>query len=424
MTGPRIGYAGMTHLGLNSAVAGAERGFDMLCFDPDAALIERLNRSELPVVEPDLPELLAKNRARITFSSNPKDLAACDVVYVAPDVPTDERGESDLDGLIALIDTAAANLRKEAVLVILSQVPPGFTRRLERPDISLYYQVETLIFGRAIERALHPERTIVGCSDSSQPLPPAYRTFLESFDCPILPVKYESAELCKISINCCLVASISVANTLAELCEGIGAVWSEIVPALRLDRRIGQHAYLTPGLGIAGGNLERDLTTVVRLSERIGSDAAVPRAWIHNSGYRKDWALRILHKTVLSTVQDPLIAVLGLAYKENTHSTKNSPAIALIVNLQPYRLRVFDPVVPAEASPHRNATGAASAERVYEGADVLAIMTPWPAFRDLAPEQIAAAMAGRTIIDPYAVLDGAQCRAAGLIHHTLGVTDA
>lgn len=145
-----------------------------------------------------------------------------------------------------------------------------------------------------------------------------------AFGCPILPMSYESAELAKISINCCLVGMISVANTLAEVCERIGADWHEIVPALRLDKRIGPYAYISPGLGIAGGNLERDLATVCRLAEEHGTDAEVVRAWIHNSRYRKDWVLRVLHSNVLNYCPQPRIAVLGLAYKENTHSIKNS----------------------------------------------------------------------------------------------------
>ncbi|MEM8811192.1 MAG: GDP-mannose dehydrogenase, partial [Pseudomonadota bacterium] len=283
MTEPRIAYVGMTHLGLNSAVAAADKGFPTLCFDPDPALIDRLKAGNLPVVEPDLPELVAKNATRLSYSSNSDDLADCDVVYVAPDVPTDDKGQSDLSGLDRLIDQAAAAIRPDAVLVVLSQVPPGFTRQRLRDGLILYYQVETLVFGRAMERALYPERYIVGCADPEQPLPDAFRAYLEAYGCPILPMRFESAELTKIAINCCLVSSISVANTLSELCEGIGAVWSEIAPALKLDRRIGQYSYLTPGLGIAGGNLERDLATVIRMSEAVGSDADVVRAWVTNS---------------------------------------------------------------------------------------------------------------------------------------------
>ena len=115
------------------------------------------------------------------------------------------------------------------------------------------------MFGRAVERATKPERFIVGSPDPGSALPPALDTYLRSFGCPILPMRLESAELAKISINCCLVASVSVTNTLAELCERIGADWSEIAPALRLDKRIGPFAYLSPGLGLAGGNLEREI---------------------------------------------------------------------------------------------------------------------------------------------------------------------
>lgn len=114
-------------------------------------------------------------------------------------------------------------------------------------------------------RALYPERIIIGTDEPQRALPEAYASFLLRFDCPILSMRFESAELCKISINCCLVASVSVANTLAEICEHNGADWSEIAPALKLDKRIGSHAYLSPGLGISGGNLERDLNTVIEL---------------------------------------------------------------------------------------------------------------------------------------------------------------
>src|SRR5919109_5597208 len=141
-------------------------------------------------------------------------------------------------------------------------------------------------------RRATPVRSIVGCADPAAPLDARFRAVLDAFGCPILPMRYESAELAKISINCCLVASVSVANTLAELCERIGADWREIAPALKLDRRIGAYAYLAPGLGIAGGNLERDLATVSRLSEGQGTEAGMITAWLRNSRYRRGWALR------------------------------------------------------------------------------------------------------------------------------------
>ncbi len=421
MSRSAIGFAGMTHLGLNSAVAAAERGFHVIGFDLESKQIESLKRRELPVVEPDLPELLVKNQARLTFTDEIGDLTDCDVVYISPDVPTDDAGQSDLSGIRALIDRVDAALRPETVLVVLAQVPPGFTRGMSRPSERRFYQAETLILGRAIERALHPERFIVGCADPAAALPKPLASFLGAFGCPILPMRYESAELAKISINCCLVASVTTANTLAELCERIGADWSEIVPALKLDKRIGPHAYLGPGLGLAGGNLERDLATMRRLADAHGTDAGVVRAWMTNSSHRRDWALRTLHGEVLAANPKAVIGVLGLAYKENTRSIKNSPSLALIAQLKPWHLRVHDPVVPASAATHPDVTGCASALEAAQGADVLAIMTPWPAFRDLKVDQLASTMAGRTVLDPYHVLDGRAVAAAGLDYFTLGV---
>jgi UDPglucose 6-dehydrogenase len=421
MTQPVIGFAGMTHLGLVSAVSASEKGFSLVCFDPDAARIAALRKGDLPVSEPQLDELVAKNAAHLRFTAEPADLKACDVVYVAPDVATDDRGQSDLRTIDALLDTVFAAARTDAVIVVLSQVPPGYTRRKQREGRLLYYQVETLIFGRAVERALHPERYIVGCADPTQPLPTAFRIFLETHGCPILPMRFESAELAKISINMCLVASVTTANTLAELCEKIGADWSEIVPALKLDKRIGPYSYLAPGLGIAGGNLERDLATVCNFADQYGTDANMVRAWIGNSQYRRDWALRILHREVLSKTADPVVAVLGLAYKQDTHSIKNSPSIALLSSLLPFHVRLFDPLVPASAAPNPHKSGAANELEACDGADVLVIMTPWGQFRSLDPAAIASRLRRKIVLDPYAVLDRVACRAAGLEYHSLGV---
>lgn len=415
-----IGFAGMTHLGLVSGISASEKGFSIVCYDGDRTRIASIRSGKLPVSEPRLEEIARANQARLKFTDTAADLSACDVVYVAPDVPTDDRGTSDLGPINSLLEEVFAAARPDATFVVLSQVPPGFTRGKQRPGRILYYQVETLVFGRAVQRALEPERTIIGAADPSRPLPPAYRAFLEAHGCPVLPMRYESAELAKISINLFLVASVTTANTLAGVCENIGADWSEIVPALRLDRRIGQHAYINAGLGISGGNLERDLGTILRLSREHGSDADLVRAFLANSGLRKDWPLRTLHEAVLSRVPSPTIAVLGLAYKEDTHSTKNSPAIALIRALGPWPIRVYDPVVKADAVPHARSAFASSALDAAKGADALAIMTPWAEFRNLACDRLASAMRGRIVVDPYRLLDASAAKRAGLEVHRLG----
>lgn len=405
-----IGFAGMTHLGVNSAAAAMARGFEVVGYDADAAVIGGLREARPPVTEPGLTEALRAHATKAHFTSNQDDLARCDVVYISADVATDERGASDLAPIERLIDAANVAMAPRAVLVILCQVPPGFTRGLRFPKERLYYQVETLVFGRAYERALNPERFIVGCENPDAPLPVAYGKFLAAFGCPVLPMRYESAELAKIAINCCLVSSISVANTLAELCERIGADWSEIAPSLKLDKRIGPHAYLAPGLGIAGGNLERDLATVIRLAEEHGTDAGVVKAWVANSRHRRDWAARTMHDLVLKNNPRAVVAVWGLAYKENTHSTKNSPSLATIAQLGNATLRLHDPVVRMDRS-------LPSALEAARGADALMILTPWPEYRTIDPVEIVRAMRGRIVLDPYGVLKPTN---AGLQIHTLG----
>ena len=414
-----VGYVGMTHLGLNSAVAAADKGYETVCFDPDPLLIAKLSRYELPVVELDLSELLEKNALRIRFTCETSQLALCDVVYIAPDVQTDDNGHSDLGSVDALIKQVEPVLSLDTVMVILSQVPPGFTRARLYSGRRLYYQVETLIFGRAMERARFPERFIVGCAEPSEPLPPAFAHFLKSFSCPILQMRYESAEFAKISINMCLVASVGVANTMAELCEQTGADWSEIVPALQLDRRIGAYSYLSPGLGIAGGNLERDLATVLELAKRHKTDAGIVAAWVANSHHRKDWTWRTLYKLVLQSDPGAKIAVLGLAYKEDTHSTKNSASLLLLSHLRGYSVTVYDPVVAAPSTeiPFQ---AAASALGAVQDADVVCVLTPWAEFNRLLPSALAKCMKGRWLIDPYRVIDAEAARLAGLQHITLG----
>jgi UDPglucose 6-dehydrogenase len=421
MNGTTVGFAGMTHLGIVSAAAAATRGFDVICYDPSAERVAALTAQQMPVFEPGLEDACRTYASHMSFTDDPAALDVCDVVYVAPDVPTDDTGGSDLSTIKSLASLVVARPAAFTV-VVLSQVPPGFTRTLERRHHSLHSQVETLVFGNALERAVKPERFIVGCADPAEPLPKAYGAFLRSFGCPILPMRYESAELAKIAINCCLVAMVSTANTLAEICEEIGADWSEIVPALRLDRRIGEYSYLQPGLGLAGGNLERDLATVQQLATRLDTDAGVVAAWVKNSGHRRRWPLRVLQETGLATKPDANIGVIGLAYKQDTHSIKNSAAVALIDGLTQARIKAYDPVVAAEAVRRPNLVRVAEPLQAADDAQAVALMTPWPIFRDIEPEALARRMRGRIVIDPYGLLDSVACGRAGLVHHRLGVS--
>lgn len=425
MKSPVIGFVGMTHLGLVSAVASAEYVDKVVGFDADSNLVQQLKAGVFPIEEPGLGLLFQKlHDTQLFFSSDPTDLFECDVVYVAPDIPTDDSGASDLAILHELIDMAFKFSRSDAVIILLSQVPPGFSRSFADCGRPFYYQVETLVFGRALDRALYPERFIVGCNDPSDNLPESMSNFLKRFGCPILQMRYESAELAKTAINMFLVSSVSTANFLAELCEAIGADWSEIIPSLRLDKRIGMDAYISAGLGISGGNLERDISTLSRLGVSKGVGTGLLDSWLELSVRRKGWVAEKVRQVLRGHTTNARVAVLGLSYKENTHSTKNSPALRVLRELADFDISVYDPVVSWNRSWHSKALVARSVRAACEAADVLAIVTPWPEFKKIKMAQLSCWMRGRQIIDPFGLVDIEDAFEYGFTLHRLGVSSA
>ncbi len=420
-----VGFAGLSHLGVVSGVALASKNIRVIGYDADASLTSDLAAGRVRFYEPGLDALIAGSRNRLRFSSSLADLGACQVIYVALDVPTDDAGTSDLTGLDCLIDDVGRASSPGAVIVVLSQVPPGFTRsraarwRDAGIDRALYYQVETLVMGDAVPRAIAPERLIVGTPDPRQPLPSAFREVLSIFGCPILPMLYESAELTKITINVCLAASVTVANTMAELCERIGADWSEMVPALKLDRRIGSHAYLGAGLGIGGGNIGRDLATVLDMAAVAGTEAALIAAIVTDSLHRREWALRTVHG-LTAGLASPTVAVWGLAYKQDTAFIKNSPGVALVSDLGAVPMRAYDPQVPPGDVARSNLVRVDRALDACEGASLLAVMTPWKEFRSADLGEIKRRLAHPVIVDPYGVFDQEACLRLGFDYYRLG----
>jgi UDPglucose 6-dehydrogenase len=422
-----IGYAGLSHLGIVSAAAAARKGFPVVAWDPDLELCAAVAAARPPIVEPGLTELLTAVGSALTVTTDVATLGRCDVIYVSIDVPTDDASRSDVSPVRTLLQHVIAIAKPGATIVVLSQVAPGFTRSMralvERGSakgLRLYYQVETLVFGRAIQRALEPERFMVGCAAPTDPLPAPLGAFLEAFGCPVLRMRYESAELCKISINMFLVSSIATTNMLAGICEAIGAEWREIAPALRLDARIGPDAYLTPGLGIGGGNLTRDLETIRVIAWQTGTDAGLVDEWLAQSLWRRDWALRMLNDRVLTQRADARVAVWGVAYKENTQSTKNSPSVSMLRVLRGLDVAVYDPEARLDEEDARSVRVAASALDACRTADALVVMTPWPVFAELDLRQAGSAMRGRVLIDPFGRLDDGRARAASFEYLRLG----
>lgn len=415
-------FLGMSHLGINYAAAWSSFGQPTLGLDPDNDLVRRLQDCDLPIHEPGLPQLIRGSGECLAFSADFSRLRECSLAIIARDVPTDGENGSDLAPVRQLVELARDNLPSGATLVVMSQVPPGFTREVSRilRNLDVYYWVETLVFGDAVRRALHPERIIVGCADPSVEFPPSLAAGLKAFGCPILPMRYESAELTKTAINLYLAASVTYANTLSDLCESVGANWSEMVPALRMDARIGPAAYLRPGLGIAGGNLERDLVTLRTLCADANVDATFIEALVDYNSRRVDWVLRQLERHLASTSKIPSVGVWGLTYKKNTRSTKNSPSLRVIDALhERTQIRAWDPAIrtgeldlPAEVV---NDPYSATSD-----ADCLLVMADWDEFASVDLPRLQRTMRDPLIIDCAGVLEKRRADMAGIRYVVMG----
>jgi UDPglucose 6-dehydrogenase len=173
-------------------------------------------------------------------------------------------------------------------------------------------------------------------------------------------------------------------------------------------------------LGIAGGNLERDLVTIKSLAAENGTEAGIVDSWLVSSRYRRDWALRKVFDLLLSKTSNPRIAIWGLAYKKDTHSVKNSPCVFLARALASVEKTCYDPQVKSLASPIPNLSFSSSAIEACSGADALLVMTPWAEFAQADLTSIRETMRGQILIDPFGIFQEADCIAAGLSRHSLG----
>jgi len=420
-------FLGLSHLGLVSGIGWASLGQPVASIDPDADLVARLEAGRMPVYEPGLDDLLARHRDAVRFSTDFSLLSGADLVVVARDVPTNSLDQSDVGPVLDHIERALPHLARGTTLAVMSQVSPGFTRRLaelvreRRPDLdlSVIYWVETLVFGQAVERFLRPERIIVGCADPAVPLPAALADGLARFGCPILPMRWESAELTKRAINLYLASTVTYANTLADLCEAIGADWTEMVPALRLDRRIGPHAYLRPSLGIAGGNIERDVASLAALARETGREGGFIDAIAAYNARRFEWLLRQVDRA-LADVAAPTVALWGLTYKKNTRSTKNSMGLRAAAALASRAtVQAWDPAlgpsdveVPGPLAPSRDAA--------LSGADCLLITADWDEFATADATTFTRAMRRPVVIDCVGVLEGRRAELHGIEYVAMG----
>lgn len=407
-----VGFVGLSHLGLTHCIGAASKGFNVIAVDKNKELIENLKLGKLSIEEPNISDLLALSFNRILFTTEFLDLQKCDLVFISQDVPTNSEGESELEEIQNLIIKTNNSMKKDSCLVILSQIPPGFCRKMtNKIGNPLFYQVETLIFGQAMERYLKPERFIIGLSNKNMPMHSCHQKYLDSFESKIIKMDFESAELTKISINILLSASISVTNVLSELAENLGANWLDIEKSLRLDKRFGKYAYLSTGLGISGGNIERDLNTAEAISKKFNLYTLIFDAIKQNSEYRKLWPSRIISRELPLSTGPHKIAIWGIAYKKNTHSIKNSPAIKNLLHLGPnYTFFIYDPIVKFTDEVGSNIFWCTNMYDTLVDTDALVIFNDSDEFKKIESTEIDFYIKNKLVVDPYNVLENFNFR--------------
>ena len=415
----KLGFVGLTHLGLNYLAASAQKKFSVTGVDTDSKKVLKLNKNIIEYEEPNLKKVILKNNKNIRFSNDFKNLKKCNLVFISQDVKTSTSGKSDLKNLLILINKTIKHLNKNAILVVLSQMKPGFMRSINIDHKKLYHQVETLIFGKAFNRALYPERIIVGCQSKFNEINPTYLRYLKSFKCPILKMEYESAEIAKISINLLLASSVTTTNILSELCEKMSADWNDIVPALKLDKRIGKFAYIKPGLGISGGNIERDIVTVKSLLSKKSPPGLLLKNMLENSQYMKSWIGRILTKEIILDKKNKIsIGIVGAAYKENTNSIKNSPIINLLNYLKDKKnISIYEPMLNLELK-NKNIQQVKDLNKLINKNKILIFMRPWVNQKEI--KNIYKNLNNKLIIDPYRVINFKDQKNRSNKYFTLG----
>jgi len=321
----KVGVAGLWHLGAIYSVCFAEIGHEVIAYDPDVEIIKGYQNLITPVYEPGLLDLLQKNllNSTITFTNDKQKLDDLDFLILAFDTPVDEFDNADNMYVISQFETMAPFLSTNTKIIISSQLPVGSCNKIQQiigegPYSSrVLVHPENLRLGKAINSFFSATRIIIGTFDG-KPDTLAEKLF-NPFHIPIVWMHNKSAEMTKHALNAFLAASISFMGEIADLCEKTGADAKEVEIGLKSDPRIGHSAYLSPGLGFAGGTLARDVQT---LSNIQMSEGTILKSIMSSNKINNDWITRLLQKYTTNTCSR--ICFWGVSYAENTNTLRRS----------------------------------------------------------------------------------------------------
>jgi len=331
----KIGVGGLWHLGVTYAVGFAELGHEVIAYDPNASAISEFQSGELRVFEPGLKEMLSENieQKRLRFSHNEADLGNVELFVLAYDTPVDEQDNADVEFVISEFRRISKYLAPETHIMITSQLPVGTCRVIKTILDDLHYsgrvivQPENLRLGKALDSFIHPDRIIAGTFDGHSDS--VVINAFKGIDAPIVWMHSKSAEVTKHALNAFLATSVTFMGELSEICEYVGADAKEVEIGLKTDSRIGKKAYLSPGLGFAGGTLARDVRKLSNLQMKIREEAAIFTSLLRSNRWNNDWIFRSLEQ-ITSQRTGIRICFWGVSYVENTDTLRRSEIYAVM----------------------------------------------------------------------------------------------
>ncbi|MCB0994031.1 MAG: UDP-glucose/GDP-mannose dehydrogenase family protein [Acidimicrobiales bacterium] len=417
---PPVGLVGTGYVGLVTALALAELGHDVVCLDIDAAKVARLNAGDVPFVEPGVAELLAANRARLTFTTDPSQVfASSRTVFVTVDTPPTPSGDADLSRVEAVIDAIPAGI-EDLLLVMKSTVPVNTGTRIQRilhqrgrSGVRYVSNPEFLREGSAIHDVFHPDRVVVGADDPSDAA--AVAAIWAPLGGQTLTCDLASAEMVKLASNAFLATKISFINEIANVCDAVGADVATVATGMGMDGRIGS-AFLAAGIGYGGSCFPKDVTALKQLAGNSGYHFQLLSSVIEVNELQKRRVVTSLAAR-LGTLHGARVALLGLSFKPGTDDLREASSLVLAQRLvaEGAHLVVHDPVVGAAADTLLPAgtERAASLAEALVGADAAIVVTEWPEYIGLLEPGMADRMQRPLLVDGRNLLDPAAAAAAG-----------
>ena len=429
---PVIGVVGVGYVGLTTGACLSHLGYTVVCGDVDEEKINRLRKGEISIVEKGLTEIVNEGitAGRLEFVVGATEVGErSDIVFLCVPTPEDRDGSADLSFIEAASAEIGPVLCEGAIVVNKSTVPVGTTivvdEVIQRADIKVVSNPEFLREGTAVNDFLHPDRVVVGADDRGAAEKVA--ALYSSIETEIIITDAASAETIKYAANGFLAMKISFVNSVAAMCEAVGADVVDVVEGIGSDRRIGRE-FLQPGPGCGGSCFPKDSHSLVHLAETHGYGFSMMRGVIAvNDEQRERMVRKVQRAAGTNDLNGMTISVLGLTFKAGTDDLRDSPSLAIIGRLRELgaTVRAYDPTTTGRLSRIQDSflegiNVQQSVDEAMREGDVLVILTEWPEFRSLDFEQVKELLSGSAIVDTRNLLDPQSVRAAGLSYDGVG----